>query len=52
VCLLSRLHTFFEFCIRQGWTDKNPAKMVMKPKETKSEVNPFTREEVQRMVAY
>jgi integrase len=52
VCLLSRLHTFFEFCIRQGWTDKNPAKMVMKPKETKSEVNPFTREEVQRMIAF
>lgn len=52
VSLLSRLHTFFEFCIRQGWMDKNPAKMVVRPKEIKSDVHPFTREELTMMIAH
>jgi integrase len=50
--LLKQSHTFFEFCIRQGWITKNPAKLVVKPKSEKTEINPFTREDVQRMVSY
>lgn len=49
---LVRVHTFFEFCRRQGWTTINPAKMVVKPKETRPTVYPFTRVELTRMIAY
>jgi integrase len=50
--LLKRIHTFFVFCIRQGWMMNNPAKLVVKPKEEKTEINPFTRNEITRMIAY
>lgn len=50
--LVSRLHTFFEFCIRQGWMDKNPARMIVKPKEVRRESNPYTRAELTRMITY
>jgi site-specific recombinase XerD len=50
--LLQKVHTFFVFCIRQGWMSVNPAAMVVKPKPDKLESNPFTRDEVTRMIAY
>jgi integrase len=50
--LLKRIHTFFEFCIHQGWMDKNPAKMIVKPKEIRTDINPFTRSELIQMIAY
>lgn len=50
--LVKRLHTFFEFCLRRAWVSLNPAKQVVVPKLQKTDVFPFTRDELKRMVAY
>jgi integrase len=50
--LLMRVHTFFEFCSRQGWCTVNPAKMVVKPKFERADVNPFTRSEIMQIIAH
>ena len=46
------LRQFFQFCTVRNWTDSNPATGVEKPKNLKpSEVVPYTREEVTRILA-
>ncbi len=49
---LKRVHAFFEYCNKQGWTVTNPAKMIVKPKALKVSINPFTRVEVERLAAW
>jgi site-specific recombinase XerD len=46
------LRQFFNFCIEREWTRKNPAKALKRPHLLDAnDVEPFTKEEIARMVA-
>jgi integrase len=50
--LIKKIHSFFVFCIQQGWMSVNPATMIVKPKADKLEIHPFTRDEVTHMITH
>jgi integrase len=47
---LEALRTFFKFCIAREWITKNPAKALAMPKNTEAPVEPFTPEEITKII--
>lgn len=47
---LASLRTFFQFCLRKGWADNNPAKEVASPKIPKRVPKFLTIDEVQSLL--
>ncbi len=47
---LASLRTFFQFCMRRGWIDKNPAKEVASPKIPKRVPKFLTVDEVEALL--
>ena len=48
---LERLRSFFDFALKRKWVPDNPATELKPPKVTLCPTLPFTREEMQRIVA-
>jgi integrase len=48
---LEALRTFFRFCVDRKWLTENPAKALKMPKNTEPPVEPFTPEEVDKILA-
>jgi site-specific recombinase XerD len=48
---LEALRTFFRFCMDRKWLTENPAKVLKMPKNTDPPVEPFTPEEVDKILA-
>lgn len=48
---LERLRAFFRFCVHGDWMPKNPASAVKAPKTSAAPTLPFTKDEVQRILA-
>jgi integrase/recombinase XerD len=48
---LEALRTFFTFCHDRGWITTNPAKKLGMPKNEEPPVEPFTRDEMDRILA-
>lgn len=48
---LEALRTFFRFCVDRKWLTENPAKLLKMPKSTEAPVEPFTAEEIDRILA-
>jgi integrase/recombinase XerD len=48
---LESLRTFFRFCHDRNWVDSNPAAKLKMPKNVEPPVEPFTREEVTKILA-
>jgi len=49
---ITTLRTFFEYCVREETIDKNPAKLVRKPKENAKSPPILTIEEVRQFALY
>jgi site-specific recombinase XerD len=48
---LEYLRAFLTFCQASDWVAKNPAKAVKLPKVTRTQVKPFTNEEIQSLLS-
>lgn len=48
---LEALRTFFRFCTDRKWLTENPARALKMPKNTEAPVEPFTTEEVDKILA-
>ena len=48
---LERLRAFFRFCMHDEWIARNPARSVKAPKVTDKPTLPFSRPEMQRILA-
>ena len=47
---LEAFRTFCRFCVERKWMDENYAKKLKKPDDAESEVEPFTRKEVESIL--
>jgi len=47
---LSRLRTFFRFCVENGWLRENPAKSLARPVFVKKPAVPFSTEEMEKIL--
>jgi integrase/recombinase XerD len=47
---LGRLRTFFKFCMERGWIQGNPAKLLKPPKEERKQVQPFSDDEIEKIL--
>jgi integrase len=48
---LERMRAFCRFCHQAGWIRENPARAVKPPKVTQAPTLPFSRDEMQRIIA-
>jgi integrase/recombinase XerD len=48
---LEALRTLCKFCVERGWMDENYAKQLRKPEDAEPDVEPFTRKQVQDILA-
>jgi integrase/recombinase XerC len=47
---LAAIRSFFQFCVRKGWMDDNPAKVVSTPKQDKTVPSFLSEEEMQEFL--
>ena len=47
---LAAIRSFFQFCVRKGWMDDNPAKVVSTPRQEKSVPSFLSEEEMQEFL--
>jgi len=47
---IERLCTFFKFCMKRGWCEKNPASDVELPKFIRRQVQPFSDEDMAKII--
>lgn len=47
---LTHLHTMYEAAVREGLVSRNPVKLAKKPKSQPTEIDPFTPDELDRII--
>jgi integrase/recombinase XerD len=48
---LEALRTFFKFCQSRKWLSDNPAAALKMPKNTEAQIEPFTSDEIKKIIA-